>query len=807
MTKKLYPAERFPNGHPDLATSLNGMGFVLQALGEPAKALPYHEQALAMRQKLYPAKIFPDGHPDLATSLNGMSAVLRELDEPGKALPYCEQALAMTRKLYPRERFPNGHPELVGSLHNMGGVLHLLGESGKALPYFEQALAVTKKLYPEERFPDGHPDVAQSLNNLGGEFEALGEPAKALPYHERALAMYRKLYPPERFPDGHPNLARSLHNLGFVFRALGEPAKALTCHEQALDMYQKLSRREGGLSSEAQALAYRRQQPRTRDGYLSVPSSKTNYGSVWHSRGDLLPLLQARHQQLLALTRGGGDAVEDYKDLKKVRRDIARLQGDFPRDAEARKKRDDALAERIDEQDQLERKLAAALPEFQHLQELAEKGPADLARELPTNAAFVDLIRYNLWNNEKYKFVGRRYVAFVLLPGQDAKLIDLGDAAPIDDAATAWRQHLDAGENSLAPAKLRELVWDKLAAQLPEKTKLVYLCPDGDLARIPFAALPGKNKGTILLEDYALAIVPSGPWLLGQLLYPPKPSGAPDGVLAVGDVAYGQSANPKDDYTALPATDRELKRVLEAFGQKNSDALSGGDATAQAVRERLPKVRYAHFATHGYFNEKGLTEERKRLRKTLETWAFQKEGSVLGGAGLRNPAVYTGLVFAAANAPAKGDPDRGILTGLNILDIPLEDLRLCVLSACETGLAELTEAEGLMGLQRAFHAAGCPNVVGSLWKVDDEATAALMTQFYHELRVKKRTPLAALREAQLTLYRHPERIPALAGSRGKVKQDDAVKKGSSPPDVKPGEAAKTAPTKLWAAFVLSGRGE
>ena len=294
-------------------------------------------------------------------------------------------------------------------------------------------------------------------------------------------------------------------------------------------------------------------------------------------------------------------------------------------------------------------------------------------------------------------------------------------------------------------------------------------------------------------------------------------------VFAVGvlGLAAHVSMSESSQASAQPVTSADVQLMSEKvsdqgsgdgrtcinFGQKNSDGLSGDAATAQAVRERLPKVRYAHFATHGYFNEKELTEERERLWKSLETWAFQDKGSVLGGAGLRNPAVYTGLVFAGANAPKENDKDRGILTGLNILDIPLENLRLCVLSACETGLADLTEAEGLMGLQRSFHAAGCPDVVGSLWKVDDEATAALMTQFYHELRVQKRTPLEALREAQLTLYRHPERIAALAGSRGKVKQDDAVKEGSAPPEVKPGEAAKTTPVKLWAAFVLSGRGE
>src|SRR5207253_1065609 len=112
-----------------------------------------------------------------------------------------------------------------------------------------------------------------------------------------------------------------------------------------------------------------------------------------------------------------------------------------------------------------------------------------------------------------------------------------------------------------------------------EQTKVVYLCPDGDLARVPFAALPGKRKGAILLEDYMPAVVPSGPWLLGQLLHPPRPSDGPDRVLAVGDVAYGKSAN-KEEYPALPGTGRELKRVLEAFGQQGDDALSGAAATA-----------------------------------------------------------------------------------------------------------------------------------------------------------------------------------------------------------------------------------
>jgi CHAT domain-containing protein len=131
-------------------------------------------------------------------------------------------------------------------------------------------------------------------------------------------------------------------------------------------------------------------------------------------------------------------------------------------------------------------------------------------------------------------------------------------------------------------------------------------------------------------------------------------------------------------------------------------------------------------------------------------------------------------------------------------------LDLAVLSACETGLGDVAGGEGVYGLQRAFHMAGCPAVVASLWRVDDEATAALMGLFYHHLWREHKPPLAALRAAQLWLYRHPEAIGAAARARA---APDFDKLADLP------EAASTAaapggraPAKQWAAFVLSGAG-
>jgi CHAT domain-containing protein len=139
--------------------------------------------------------------------------------------------------------------------------------------------------------------------------------------------------------------------------------------------------------------------------------------------------------------------------------------------------------------------------------------------------------------------------------------------------------------------------------------------------------------------------------------------------------------------------------------------------------------------------------------------------------------VMTGLVFAGANKPET--PGRGIVTGEALVDLDLSGLELAVLSACETGLGDTAGGEGTFGLQRAFHLAGTRDVIASLWKVDDAATAALTALFYRNLWDKDLPPIEALRQAQLEIYRHPEKIPELAGGfRGpfvEVPNPDAVR--------------------------------
>jgi CHAT domain-containing protein len=148
--------------------------------------------------------------------------------------------------------------------------------------------------------------------------------------------------------------------------------------------------------------------------------------------------------------------------------------------------------------------------------------------------------------------------------------------------------------------------------------------------------------------------------------------------------------------------------------------------------------------------------------------------------------------LAGANKPT--EEDDGILTAEEIGALNLTGCELVVLSACETGLGKVAGGEGLLGLQRSFQAAGAKTLVSSLWKVDDAATEALMTEFYRNLWEKKQGKMEALRNAQLAMLNRYE----LSTRKLKPRGADPVKE-----DVQ-AAGAKRLPPYYWAAFVLSG---
>jgi CHAT domain-containing protein len=307
----------------------------------------------------------------------------------------------------------------------------------------------------------------------------------------------------------------------------------------------------------------------------------------------------------------------------------------------------------------------------------------------------------------------------------------------------------------------------------------------------------------------AVVVVPHGPFLLDRLKSP-APARADRGrILVVGDVDYGPlppaepmpaPGPPAVAWQRLPEGGREAKLVADlarATGKADADELTGALADPTAVRAKLPGARFAHLATHGFFADGTFLSA---LGADPDSFRFGPRGAGAGAA--RNPLALSGLALAGANRVGPGaPPDRGLLTAEGIAGLRLSEMELAVLSACDTGLGTEVSGEGVFGLQRALHLAGCRTVVASLWKVNDAATRRLMETFYQTLWSggPNVTPAQALRAAQLELYRK-----ALAGEdldRGPLVVPG---KDPAPPLPAPAGGRQNAGTRYWAAFVVSG---
>jgi CHAT domain-containing protein len=200
----------------------------------------------------------------------------------------------------------------------------------------------------------------------------------------------------------------------------------------------------------------------------------------------------------------------------------------------------------------------------------------------------------------------------------------------------------------------------------------------------------------------------------------------------------------------LPGTEKEVENIAKYLKSKKWDVFkyTKSDAVKGAVKS-ANSPRVLHIATHGLF----LSDI-----KTNEKEIFGIETKRL----LENPLLRSGLFFAGACNTAgenfrPSGYDNGFLTAYEAMNLNLDKTQLVVLSACETGLGEIKNGEGVYGLQRAFIQAGAKSIIMSLWSVSDEATQELMSIFYKEWLGGK-TKREAFHYAQMKLkekYSYP----------------------------------------------------
>lgn len=779
--------------HPRVAASLHNLGNLLYIKGDYVRAEPLHQRALAIREKA----LGPE-HPDVAGSLSSLAILYSEKGDHVKAEPLYQRALAIWEKALGPE-----HPSVARVLNRLANHYNEKGDYAKAEPLYQRALAIREKALGQE-----HPSVASSLNDLAVLYQARGDYVRAEPLYQRALRIWEKALGPE-----NSRAATSLASLALLYQAKGDYAKAEPLFQRALAIWEKafgpehpdvakllnnlanlysardnfskavsfrlrastVSERNLGLNimtgSERQKLAYLATLAGESDQIVSLhvrsmPSDSTALSlaltTILQRKGRALDAMT----NILAVLRRRADPQNQplFDQLQETTSKLARLGLNGPERITTAEYQQQirALEEK---KEKLESDISVRSSEFRT--QLHQVTLAAVQAEIPDKATLIEFFAYHPFDTkhpkEKEAFGTSRYVAYVLQQRGEVQWVDLGETTVIDAAVENLRQALRNPKRTDVKRQARKV--DQMVMQplrpLLGTSRRILLSPDSVLNLVPFAALVDEQK-QFLIQHYTFTYLTSGRDLLRLQTKQESKSVA----VVLADPAF--DGQPMTDGLAQ----RDIKPVHDGsqfvpqiidFASAKFELLPGAAGEARALKQLLPdarvltreeateaalkqtsRPRLLHIATHGFF-----------LPYLKLNGSDSRNGETVASTPLENPLLRSGLALAGANQRKSGDND-GIVTALEVAGLDLWGTKLVVLSACNTGVGDVRNGDGVYGLRRALVLAGSESQVMSLWKVSDQGTKELMVEYYKRL-LRGEGRGEGLRQVQLRMLKNPKR--------------------------------------------------
>jgi CHAT domain-containing protein len=741
----------------NLHGALNNFAGLYAAKGDYVQAKQLYQRVLTMLEQQLGA-----AHPELALPLNNLAQAYRNSGEDEQAEPLLKRSLELREKA-----FGPVHPHVANSLNNLGSLYKDKGDYAQAEPLLKRALTILEKLYG----PD-HPNVSFPLNNLAQLYYLRGKLPQAEESLRRVLTIRERAFGPQ-----HPQLANLFRGFARLYQAKGDLAQATLFQQRTSDITEYNLTRNLVIGSERQKLAYLEMFAEQSNEMLALhlhtapaerQAAQLAFSVLLRHKGRTL---EAMSDTIAPLRRRASEQDKALFDqLSAARSQLAGLLLSGPgRGGPA------AYQAQIS---QLKQQLE------QHETELSTRSDAFRAQVQPITLEAVQaaipaqtaLVEFTLWSpvdNQGRPQDRAHYAAYVLTRDGALRWADLGAAAPLEVAIANLRAALRDPQRT-DTRKLARAVDERLMRPLRNllgDASHVLLAPDGQLNLLPFAALVDE-RGRYLVERFQFTYLTSGRDLLRL------PSNSPSETTAavvVADPAFGERVNEaaattrdiKPVYGAqpagalpllaqvyfrpLPGTAGEAK-ALQAI-LPNATVLTGQQATEAALRQ-LHRPRLLHIATHGFFLNDGFVQ---RQNATAPAGAPQRSAAseIQPSA---SPLLRSGLALAGAN-PRRSGEDDGVLTALEASALDLWGTQLVVLSACDTGVGEVRNGEGVYGLRRALVLAGAESQLMSLWPIADLSTRDLMQDYYQRL-LNGAGRGAALRQVQLQmLKRKPRQHP------------------------------------------------
>lgn len=762
------------------ALARTALGGTYSTLGEEQLALNLHRQAA----EHFRATGDKQGE---AAALNGLASVYYDLKEYQAALDNYFEAL----RLY--EAIGSDFTALNKFL--VGRILYQKGEFEQAFTYYQESLDLSRKA--GDRVVEAH-----ALRGLGTAYFARGDAVGALTQFDAALKIYRE-------GGNRRSQAYALNDIGHVYAASGDLPKALASYAEALLIMRDIRDRRGealtlfntakaelergnltaALSlvqdslNISESLRTKVSNSRLRTSYFASvnehyelcinvlmrlhaqrPGKEFDAAALVASeRARARSLLDSLFEEKIQLQKGRASELlqreqEMLRELDERAEYQARLLSGQPADEEVER-----IAQEIRgltmEYDDIRSKLREQSPRLATLTQPAQIRAEDIQNVVKEDgdtlllefalgdersylwlASPHDITGYELPNRSTIEGLARRVYDLLTVRQSMPKRPTPADEERLRESDAEYRRE---------SAALSTMLLGPVAERLGSKRLLIV--SDGLLKYIPFEALPAPGGGPDvatpepLFFNHEIVGLPSALTLTALRSEKRPASAAGESIAVIADPVFekddprvlvsqasGEGRTAEDGgtpnnslrdsgeqgdrptYSRLPSTLREAKAIEKAAPPGSVRMATGFDATKELVVNRgLGSYRVIHFATHGVLNS-------------------------------ASPEL-SGIVLSLVNE--RGASRDGFLRLHNIYDMELST-DLVVISGCRTGLGRNVKGEGVVGLTSGFMYAGAKSVVSSLWKVDDDATAELMSQFYAAMLQDGSTPAAALRTAK-----------------------------------------------------------
>jgi CHAT domain-containing protein len=709
----------------DTSETYHNLGATYEALKDYSRALDFYQKSLVINQEL-----LDENDTDIAIVYNNISSCYNELGQYKEAERYISKSIIIKESVLKQDDI-----ELALGYNNRGLIFEEMKLYDKAIDDYNHSIMIYRN-----NLTENSKEVAIGYNNLASLLNAKRDYKSSLKYLNKTKKILEKLS-----IDKQSTFMSTLYNnLGLLHEYVQDYEQAYKNNTLSFQIFLENIDKNFLTLDNKQKSKYLKSFGNRIDNllnsaYLYKPLSKDTisikkniFNSWLKFKGTIF-----ENQNLLSMIeknpKTNTKTKQNIKELKKLT-----IQLDNLDNSDIKPKNYKEQKSKIEEQiHDIEVNLSQQNPRFQEQLDLQKISYQDISTQLKSNQLYIDFAR-GVNNYYIFTLDSRDNISFEQIDSNLTKSID----SNITEFLEINREIAENINNhklieSLKPKTNRVLLnlYTSLIGQniKEKKASELIISPDGKLNFLPFEALFNGKK--YLLEDCTISYISSGREFIRQSKRKNNNTdsskvvifGTPNYEYGLEDKAKGgliTSLSNIDDFEPIDSS-KEIEIIRRYY--KNVEVYKDANATIENLMS-ITNPKILHISTHGFFfNDENIT----------------------------NPMRRSALALTSANDAMFQNNLKGIATALKLSSMELYSTELVVLSACETALGTAYNAEGVLGLPKAFIQAGAKKVIMSLWSVSEKGTALLMEKFYTHVHQGESYPLA-LRDAKLEMIkRHP----------------------------------------------------